>query len=964
MTAVPPGAPPLVGRAAELAVLRAALGAARAGTAGTALVEADAGVGKTRLVDELVHLATADGDVTALLGHCASAGGGALPYLPFVEALAPLQRDTGAAWWSARDAAGELAQLQLFDAVAGLLAAAARERTVLLVLEDLHWADGATLDLLTHLVRRTRDERLLLVGTVRTDDVHRRHPLRPVLAELGRLPTVRRVALRPFTAQETRSYLTGLAGADVPAATARGIHERAEGNAYYAGELLLASSTGRGAGRGGAPLPEALADVVLARVEALPGEAAEVVRTAAAGGRRVRHDLLRAASGLDEDVLDRGLRDAVALRVLDPDGEQGYRFRHALLHEAVYSDLLPGERARRHAAYARALAAAAAQGRRLGAAADLAHHARAGNDLPGALSAGLLAADEAERLSAPDQAWRHLEDVLQLWDAVPDAAARAGASLTAVTLRASRLAGSAGETTRAVALARAALDALEPGAGAAQAAEAHRRLAVQLWAADRTAEALAHARRAVELVGAAGADPAAAETACWATAVAARCLYQLDDPAARDEALAARELAVRHGVPGAEADALITLGGLDNLAGALADADAWFAAASATARRAGHLGTSLRADYNRAADRYDRGDLAGALEVLDASCAWARAAGLSWAPYGVQLLLLQATACFVTGRFARAEGIAGGVGPQGPRAVASAVAVVAAHVAAATGHPARARELAGGLLDDPADRLTAAAAVAEADRWDGHPRRAARLLAGLVEDLATTDPAHLMGLRLGAQAIGALADARDAGDARADDDATGARLLHRVEELARTGQPRAGTLGPEGRAWVLVARAEGARLRGAGPADLVAAWSAAVDGFGYGAVYEAARCRRRLAEALVAAGRREEGLEQLHLARASAAELGAAPLAAALDALAHRVRALPGAAAGPLTAREAQVLELLAEGLTNRQVGERLFLAEKTASVHVSRILAKLGASSRAEAVSIALRGGLLAGGR
>ncbi|WP_205705357.1 AAA family ATPase [Kineococcus indalonis] len=670
MPPVAPGAPPLVGRTAELAVLRAALDAARSGAPGAVLVEADAGVGKSRLVAELQRTALDAGDVTVLVGHCASAGGGALPYLPFVEALAPLQRDTTAAWWSARDTAGELAQLQLFDAVSGLLGTAARERCVLLVLEDLHWADAASRDLLTHLVRRTRDERLLLVGTVRTDDVHRRHPLRAVLAELGRLPAVRRVALSPFTQDETRAYLAGLAGADVPGATARGIHARAEGNAYYAGELLLASAPARG----GAPLPEALADVVLARVEALPAEAAEVVRAAAAGGRRVRHELLRAAAGLEEDVLDRGLRDAVALRVLDADGAEGYRFRHALLHEA-----------------------------------------------------------------------------------------------------------------------------------------------------------------------------------------------------------------------------------------------------SRTSR----------------------------------------------APYGVQLLLLQATACFVTGRFARAEEIAGGVGPQGPRAVASAVAVVAAHVAAATGHPERARELAGGLVDEPFDRATAAAAVAEADRWDGHPRRAAQRLLDVVEGLTVEDPAHLMGLRLGAQALGALADARDAGDGGDGGDGdlpTGDRLLARVEGIARTGQPRAGALGPEGRAWVLVARAEHARLRGAPPAELVAAWGEAVRGFAHGAAYEAARCRRRLAEALVAAGRREEGLVQLRAARTAAAQLGAAPLAAALEDLARRVRADPAAPAGPLTAREAQVLELLAEGLTNRQVGQRLFLAEKTASVHVSRILAKLGASSRAEAVSIALRSGMLAG--
>ncbi|WP_432564074.1 helix-turn-helix transcriptional regulator [Kineococcus sp. SYSU DK003] len=937
----------LVGRAVELAALEDALARARAGTSGGVLVEADAGVGKSRLVAELC--ARAGGD-TVLLGHCASAGGDALPYLPFVEALEPLREQGHPSGWATTGRPGaDLSQVQLFDEVATALATAARKRPVLLVLEDLHWADGASRDLLTFLLRRVRTERVLTVATVRTDDLHRRHPLRPVLAELGRLPGVQRIVLDPFTAEETGQFLRDLTGADVPAATARRIHARAEGNAYYTAELVLAG-TGN-AGR----LPAALADVVLARLESLPPEVSELVRAAAVGGRRVRHELLQAATGLAGPELERRVRDAVALKVLDADGGEGYAFRHALLHEAVYEDLLPGERVRLHAAYARAITAAT--GEPLSSAAQLAHHARAGNDLPGALVAGIAAADEAQRLRAPAQAWRHLEEALPLWRSVPDAAERTGTSLLELTVRASQLAASAGEPARAALLAQDAVGLLPADAAPAVAAAVHQQCASALWACDHGEEAIAQARLAQHR---GGADPDAAHAVCWATAVAARCYVALDRPA-EAAAEARRALSATEGDPAlaaAEADVLITLAALDNLEGKLADADALFARAAEAAERVGSLGTALRARYNRAVDRYERGDLTGAREVLDDSCAWAAQLGLSWSPYGLQLLALQATTSFVTGEFDRALAQAQAIGPQAPPLVATTVGVVAARVLAARG----AFEEVDAVLDpawfdDVEEGLAASAAQAEALRWRGEPAAAADVLVtALFGYRGVEHSSHLLGLRLGAQAVGALADAGSRDDALVE------RIRDRVAELVQFGQPRAGVLGPEGRAWVATLHAEVARYRHLPPAEQGAAWRVTVAEFSYGDVYELARSRWRLAEACIAAGAREEGLAVLDEARRTAARLRAAPLAAALEDLARRVRASAAPGRGPLTARELQVLDLLAAGRTNRQVGEALFMAEKTASVHVSRIFAKLGASSRAEAVSIGLRRGLLAG--
>jgi ATP/maltotriose-dependent transcriptional regulator MalT len=933
----------LVGRAVEFAALGGALDAARAGTAGGVLVEADAGVGKTRLVAELVAAAREAGE-TVLVGHCASGGGEALPYLPFVEALEPLRAaGRSPSFWSPLGESGaEVSQLQLFDAVAGALVEAAREGTVLLVVEDLHWADAASRDLLMFLLRRVRDERLLLVATVRTDDLHRRHPLRPVLAELGRLSGVQRIVLEPFSGEETRQFLRDLAGGDVPPELVRRIHSRAEGNAYYSGELLLAGS-------GSSRLPSGVADVVLTRLETLPAEVLALVRAAAVGGRRVRHDLLAAVTQLSPDDLDQRIRDAVAARVLETDGE-GYSFRHALLHEAVYGDLLPGERVRLHAAYADVIGAE--HDRPLASAAALAHHARQSNDLPRALVAGIAAADEAERLRAPAQAWTHVEAVLPLWRAVPDAEERSGTTLLALTVRASQLASSAGDFGRSALLSMEAVDRLPRDADPATAAAVHQQCASALWACDRDEDAIEQVRLAVAR---GGDDPAAAHAVAWAVAVEARCHLHLDRfPEAVEAGKRALEMAAAGGFTSVEADVLITLGGLDNLDGRLADADELFARAAATAEAGGHLGTALRARYNLAVDRYDRGDLAGARKALDDSCAWAASVGLSWSPYGLQLLALQVTTSFVMGEFDIALRQASAIGPQAPHLVATAVGVVAALVLAARG---RYDEVEATLqpewFDDVEEGLSAVVAQAEALRWRGEAARAAEVLvAALFSFSGIENPAHLRGLRIGAQAVAALADAGS------EDDALVQRIHDRVLELVEIGQPRAGTMGPEGRAWVAQLHAEVARFRNS--SDQVEAWQHAVEEFAYGDVYDLARARWRLAEACFAAGRREEGMLALDEARRVASRLRAVPLAAELEALARRVRVTTDPGRGPLTSRELQVLDLLAAGRTNRQVGEELFMAEKTASVHVSRIFAKLGASSRAEAVSIGLRSGLL----
>ena len=300
-------------------------------------VAGESGVGKSRLVSEF----EARAGVPVLVGHCLELGGTTFPYAPLVEALRPLGESVPEA----------SSQAQVFEALLALLD---RLGPVALVIEDLHWADPSTRDFLVFLVRNARTEPLFLLATYRSDELHRRHPLRPVLAELERAPRVERIALERFTRSEVNEQLTGILGDEPDPGLADRLYARAQGNALYTEELLAASADGSG------ELPATLRDALLGRFERLPAAAQEVVRVAAVAERPFGHALLEAVLPPGEVI--EGAREAVAhqLLVTHPDGT--YAFRHALVGEAIYEDLLPGERTALHAS-----AGAGARGRPRGA---------------------------------------------------------------------------------------------------------------------------------------------------------------------------------------------------------------------------------------------------------------------------------------------------------------------------------------------------------------------------------------------------------------------------------------------------------------------------------------------------------------------------------------------------------------------------------------------------------------------
>ncbi|MEW9547281.1 AAA family ATPase [Nonomuraea sp. NPDC050783] len=926
----------LVGRSAELARLERVLRSATEGTAGVALVGGDAGIGKTRLVGELVERARELG-FHVLVGQCAELGD-ALPYLPLADALRgaePAVREAAAAHpllgqllpGTESAPSSGLTQQRLFGSLLGLLAGV---QPVLFVIEDLHWADRSTRDLLVFLSRMVQAEQVCVVGTYRTDDLHRRHPLRSVLAELKRLPTVTSVELGPLSAGDLSDYVATMGEV--------GVHElgeivaRADGNPFYAEELFAAVAEGDS-------LPDGLASLLMSRVEVLSEASQRVLRAAAVAGRRVEDELLREVSGLPLAEFEEAVREIVSRGLLRVDGF-GYTFRHALLQEAVYTDLLPGERTRLHAAFARLLTSPA----------ELAHHHLAGHDLAGALKASAEAGRLAERLGAPAEAHRHYDQALGLWDRVEGAEELAGEGRAALAFRSATMAADSGDNHRAV----VQLRALPPTS------EVSERLAYYLYETDDQPGAIAAAERAVR---------SAEDERALARALATHARTLLWSPRHKEvEALATRalETARAAGAKDAEVGALLTLATYAEYRGDVTRAHELVETASA--HNTGDLAMDLRARFHHARIHYEQGKLAQAADMADKGIRLALDTGLKWSTYGTDLRFLRFLIHYVAGEWDQAEAVAAtfpvrvGTLPEATLSSFSLFVEVGRGLPGVESRLSWLRPFWSGELAAYMSRGLAA----EHALWQGDPAAA---LEHVHAALAPLVPGEAGVLRLCAVGLWAMAElgTTDGAD----------ELLERARYVVDHGPiGERGHLGPEGVAWALRVEAEWHRVHGRHDVEL---WRRVVEAFDFGFVYEVARARWRLAEALLAHGDREAAQAEWELAREAAGKLRAAPLENALLEFGRRARFGSGhghgggSAGGPgggsgsgsggegaLTARELEVLRLVAEGLTNREIAERLFIAQKTVSVHVSNILAKLEVSTRTQAAASARRTGLL----
>jgi len=1016
----------LVGRDGELTRLLGLLDDASDGRPSHALISGDAGVGKTRLVAELATRA-ADRGFLVLSGRCAELGD-SIPYLPLADALREGTTTPGAATeplaaaLAARPVLGRLlpdrdvvaqrdgevsglAQQQLFGAVLGLLAELADGHPVLLILEDLHWADRSTRDLITFLSRVLHRERVAVVATYRTDDLHRRHPLRPVVAELLRLPSVASIELGPLGYADMADHLTALAGGPLDPGALHRIVARAEGNPYYAEELLAAVSPGRSAGLGGglsdgasgggpgaggaargAPggdvLPSGLAALLLARVEQLPAAAQQVLRAAAVGGRRVDDDIVRAASGLDVPEYEDAIRDCVAQQLLVPGGADGYVFRHALIREALYTDLLPGERTRLHARFAELLADPGRLAAVPGSAAELAHHCLASHDIAGAFAASVRAGQESERLAAPAEAHRHYDAALALWERVTEPEQLAGQDRDHLAFCSANCAASSGEIARAVQQLRRISGFLREDSDPVLASRVHERLAYYLLELDAAADAETAARAAVRLLPG---DPPRPQHARALATHAQTLMFAGDEAAAAGRAQQARVAARAADAPWVEADALVTLGMLAERQGEPAAALDLFTQAWKEAQPLAMLGVELRAAFQVARAQLESGDLAASAETAHLGQGHAAAAGLGLAPYGLDLQYLHYLAHYADGCWDHAQELADGFGVRVTTMAEGRLSAMALFLDVARGSPKVAERRAWLEPFWPGDTFGAYIArglLAEHALWRGDIATALAEVAATLAELDCEGGYGPPAIRVAAVGLAARGELARRARAAGDDDTAAAEvaaaevLIDAAREGAAFPRRPKFVLGVDGRGWLARAEAEWARAQGRNDPE---AWQAVVDEFSPAYSYETARSRWRLAEALAEAGHRAEAEREWSLALGVAEELGAAPLASALHDLGRRARlsgpagnsaagtgqgGRPAAALAGLTSRETEVLRLVVAGRSNREIAAALFIAPKTASVHVSNILAKLGAASRGEAAAIAAAAGLAPAGR
>jgi DNA-binding CsgD family transcriptional regulator len=984
-----------VGRVGELAELQLAVQEATAGRPTLVLLGGDSGVGKTRLVSELEQTLGTQADWSPLIlrGDGVEQADGELPYAPLLSALRPLVRTSNPALDAltsasraqlatilpslddgrTRDERGGDAggQLRLFEAVLELIDLLSESVPVLLVLEDMHWADRSTRAFVAFLARSLRQERVTLLLTYRTDELHRRHALRPLLSELERLSTARRIELEPFDRDELGEALADILGAEPDPPLVERLFARSEGNPLYTEELLAAGLDGRGAA------PQSLRDAFTVRIERLSPEAQRVAR-AVAVGRALDEPHLAAITELDRETLQGALREAIAEQVLVAGADGRFGFRHALLREALYDDLLPGERGELHLALARYLEQICESGgeRELERTTAVASHYASAGDQPAALRSTVQAAAAAGRVHAYGEAADLGERALELWPRVEGAEELLGIDHVTLLGRTARAHSFVGDRTRAEVLLQSALRELDADQDPARYAALLARLARTIWSLNRGEEAVANAERALAMLPTD--DPFGVRPSLLAWLARTKFLRGRFRQAAADGEIAL-QAAIEAEDWFAEAEVNNTLGMAQVALGNVDAGVARLRQAIEIARSNDDPDTLVTAYTNLAdmllvAGRTQEG-LDTALEAM-AAAPRRLIRSYEWTTMTVSELAFHAgdwrTArdhltpptgrlggVVLIFRLTREAELALGVGDAdlAERSLQAAEPLVL--VSAEPQWIGLFGSLLGELRIRQRDLDGARAAVEDAlDR-----------LELCTDDVMRIARVSAAGARAESDRAQRARDLRETAEVR---DALARVRIHvqRLDAAAQEG-------GPVERAYLAEGKAELAMARGRGGAK---EWARAVDAWeAVSRPYPAAIARWREAECQVAAGDRASAAEVAQAALEAADSLGSHWLRDEVRALGERARlglqkggrpagsgdgadsdngpaATPEADPFGLTPRERQVLALLAEGATNRQIGAALFMAEKTASVHVSRILSKLGVQGRTQAAAVAHR--------
>ncbi len=965
--------PVLVGRRDEIDELLSAVTAAPP-HGGLLLVEGEAGIGKSRLVGELSARAT-DAGAVVLTGACLPFAD-AVPYAALAPIVALLGEGNDEGDRAPPGDTGD--RLRFFGWFADRLNRLATAQPVVVIVEDLHWADESTGDLLLYVSNAVQASPVTIVATRRPVGPERSSGLAVALGELVRSGRVRHLVLAPLGDDEVSDLIERILGIEPSAGLVARVTERADGNPFFVEELVAAG--------GGDDLPTTVGDVILQRVARVDPPTRELLRVAAVIGRRTSYALLREVAGTDGLATDAALRDAVGHQLLVATGDR-YAFRHALGHEAVYGDLLPGERAALHERVAEVLSERpelALGGPSAMAAGELAHHWHAAGRLPESLTTSVAAARAADAANAPVEAQVHYRRAIELWSRVPGAAAMAGIERADLLERAAESASLAGSNHGAVQLVDLLLAELGPDLDPDRLARITNRRSLYRWHAGDVASA-----GWGPLSGGTDGDSAmtlaAAARQCGLAHQAALDLHYLDGLAL------ARDAVVAAGAAGGIAEmsyALHVLGSIEAHIGRYDDGIAHLHRSLELAReggdpqRVGATWHNLVEAYVFAGRNTEAVDLAqGALDELERL-------GLS-RTYVVMTSGQLTFALVALGRWADAErcsttALAGEVHPYFALPLRYGRVSLLTRRGQFAEAAAVLAELVGTFGHYPFMAGVCAAWQAEIAIWQ-RDWTAARAALERADAVTAACDEVMLELRLAALAARLEADAWEwsgAGATARDVESVRRRVAERVDRAAAfldRIEATAECCSLPLRSLLAIARAEQSRL--AAPAD-GSGWDRVAASAGPDA-YLRAYARWRSAEAAMADNVRQgrsRADAALQEAARLAGELGAAPLAAAVADLARRARvaidqasvnrvdrvdgadetvvegAVDELAGLGLTAREVEVLRLLGDGLSNREIGDALFISAKTASVHVTHILQKLNVSTRVQAAVAASR--------
>ena len=990
------GSAGFAGRERELSSLRGALG----GDTRLLLVVGDAGVGKTRFVGEGMRRAAAGGMVW-ISGGCLPLAG-KLPLLPVADALGELGRlddgrlldgALGVAPQYVRAEVGRLLpqlgtgapglgtrgegwqQERLLSAVAELLGAVAGRSGLGVVIEDVHWADSATLDCLTYLARARRRDALTVVVTCRSDEAKLDAQVAGWLAHMRGGGGVEEIGLGPLSRGEVAEQIAGLMGGSPPGQLVDDLYARAEGNPFFTEQLAAAALAGP-AGGGLCPpsgLPARLAELLVARAGGCGADAGAALAGLAVAGRPLTEGLLCDVTGLEMDAVREGLRELAAARLLGPSTSEGeHRPRHALLAEAVAAGLLPGERMVLHERTARALEAAG--GGVL--AAEVAGHWAAAGRAAEELLARVEAAEAAEQVFGYAEAAVHWQRAIELCEAAP--AVPAGVDAPRMYVHAIDALEVSGDSERAGAVAEEAYRRFADHPDHAIAAVIHQRAAF-FRGIVAPATGLPLIKEALRLFG--QTPQSAGHAEAWYNY---GLTYLIGEGRLADGLTAlnrALEIAEAAGAAAMIPHCLAAIAELAFIRGQVQEGFAILNRGRALALSSGKDAALLGLAVNESYALLELGRFQDSAEVALRGLRTAGQTGLENSLDGLLLADNTALALLARGRTAEAaaliDPLTTGPPDRGHRLVherRAEIDLLRGDIDAAIGRQQQINALIGhtGSIDMARE---AGQRAAELALWMDRPADALQE-AGRVLALFEVPEMTILCGRLLVAGMRACADLAERARARRDGHAAGAALAagaglvswtDRMAGAPFTDHPLVATIPADRATW------DAERTRLAGASD-PAAWSTAAKTWeGLGCPHLAGYAWWRHAEAQLTA--RLPHAAATALQAAAAAAEGHAPLLAQVRALAHRARiplqgpptASPRAQHPPdpatpygLTSRELDVLRLLAAGRTNAQIGAELYISPKTASVHVTSILRKLGVSGRVQAAALAERGGLV----